>query len=238
MSGRGRVVTVGNRWHLIGPVSGILAAFLYVVSRTFGGWHIPGTLDLRPEHSVDIVGPAFVENADGFRIGAHLGFLSALFLLVFIADLRRRMAEREGASGTWGTLAFAGGLLLAGVMVMQNSLSLAARVIGNNDMDPALAQTIIALQWSGSDLMAAPIAAIVLSVSLMSLLTEFLPRLFAWFGVVLTVGVVVTLAVPTDSPLFIFTGLSLLWMAMVAAILLVQDLLPSARSDQVAAPVS
>ncbi len=229
---------MSNRWQLLGPISGVLATVLYIASRSFGGWHIPGALDLRPEYSAEVVGAAFADNADGFRTGAHLGFLGALFFIVFVADLRRRMAEREGPSGTWGLLAFAGGLLLAGVLVMQNSLTLAARVIGSNEMNPALAQTIIAFQWSGSDLLAAPLAAIVLSVSVLSLLAEFLPRWFAWAGVVLTAGVVVTLAIPTDSPLFIFVGLSLLWVTAGAVILLVRDFIPARPGDEVPAPAS
>ena len=229
---------MGSRWNSLGPVSAVLAAVLYVASRSFGGWHIPGALNLRPEDSVEIVGPAFVDNADGLRTGAHLGFLSALFLIVFVADLRRRMVEREGSSGTWGMLAFGGGLVLAGVLVMQNSLTLAAWVIGSEQMNPALAQMIVALQWEGSDLMAAPIAAIVLAVSLHSLSAEFLPRRFAWFGVVLTSGVVATLAIPTDSPLFIFVGLSLLWVTAGAVILLVRDFIPARPGDEVPAPAS
>ena len=217
---------MNDRLTWVGPLGGILAAVFYVLSRSFGGWHIPGALDVRPEDGPDVVGPLLADNADGFRVGAHLGFLSALFLMVFAADLRRRMVTHEEKDSTWGFLAFGGGLVLATVLIMQNSLTLAARVVGDQGLSPELGQLILALQWSGSDLMAAPIAAIVLGVSVMGISGDFIVRLWAWVGIVLTAGVVVALLIPGSSPLFIFVGLSLLWMTIVAGVLLWDDVRP------------
>ena len=226
---------MSRRTSWVGPASGIVAAGLFVASGALGGWQILAVGDgLRPESPAADLTAMLAEHAETLRTGAHLGLLSALLFLVFVAYLRRHLDAHEPAGGWWSLVAFGGGIVYVGVMILQSSLALAARVVGREGLDVDIARSLMAMQWSNLDLIAPALAAVVLGASVVSVRTGALPRALGWIGLGVTGLLVAYLAVPFDTPLWMSVGLAWLWVLAAAVALLVASLRAPASASPVA----
>lgn len=226
---------MSGRSSWVGPASGIVAAGLFVASGALGGWRILAIgQGLRPESSAANLTAVLAEQAGTLRTGAHLGLLSALAFLVFVAFLRRHLSAHEPAGDVWSLVAFGGGIVWVGVMILQSNLALAARVVGREGLDVDIARTLMAMQWSNLDVFAPALAAVVLGASVVSVRTGALPRLLGWVGLGVTVMLIAYLAVPFDTPLWMSVGLAYLWVLAAAVALLVASFRAPASASHLA----
>lgn len=156
--------------------------------------------------------------ADRGRISAGilLTLFGLFFLLVFICFLHRWLRQAEGDHGWLATVAFGGGLLLVGMLLVVLLLSIASSVLESYGDDPVIARTLLVLQWQAVAIAFMPAAAYVGATGLIGWRSGWLPRWLSYAGMALAVGMLVP-------PLaFVPFLLSTLWTGMLGVVLLQQ----------------
>ena len=101
---------MSDRLERFSALAGPLAVLLWVGGvAIIGGDHVglPGGI---PEEGGDEVLAHFGDNADSVVSGGWLFMLGSLAFLWFVGILRGRLVRAEGGTGTFASLAFAGGV--------------------------------------------------------------------------------------------------------------------------------
>ena len=200
-------------WERWGPLSGVVFVALMIISFAVAG-------DSPSNDDSDAKIAAFVgKHSEQVRniVGFFIVLAAALFLLAFFAALRSRLVQEEAGSGRLGALAFGAGIASAVFLFAAISLFVSPLLLANDaekfPPDPGIyriTQTVGYEFWIASTVFG---AVVVWATSAVVLQTRFLPRWFAWFGIV--AGVIGLFAV-FFFPIFVFW----LWI-IVAAILFV-----------------
>jgi hypothetical protein len=140
--------------------------------------------------------------------------LSVFFFLVFLSCLHRWLRDVEGEGGWFATLALVGGVLMAGMLLVEVMLAIASTVLASYGDDPVIARTILVFEWQAIAVVFIPAAAFIGGTGLVGYTTGALPRWLAISGLVIGVGLLVP-------PLaFLPYLLSTLWTGMLAIFLL------------------
>jgi hypothetical protein len=173
--------------------AGVAAGVLYAVKFPLTGMPDGGNAD-----ALGFVHDHQVENAAVFVATA----LAAILVALFSTALRSQLRSGEGAESTYSSIAYGGGLLLAGTMLLRSWTILAALDATSNH-DAGSVQTIALLS---ADLWVPWIAAtslLLLGVGLGGLRGAVLPRWLSWVSLVLAVlcllgpaGILVDLVMP------------------------------------------
>ncbi|MPZ49590.1 MAG: hypothetical protein GEU75_09885 [Dehalococcoidia bacterium] len=101
---------MSDRFERFSALAGVLAVVLWVVGvAIIGGGHVglPGGV---PEEAPEQVLGHFQESTDAVISGGWLFMLGSLAFVWFVGILRSRLIAAEGGTGTFASLAFAGGL--------------------------------------------------------------------------------------------------------------------------------
>ncbi len=163
-----------------GPLSGVLFVAAVVV-----GVAISAGVDSEPSDSASSVLAEFREGADDIRTGALLTMLGVGFLLVFVGHLRTRF--RDGGAGWAADGLLAGGVVLAGGVIVFTAVGLAGAEAGDNG-HAEVAQGAIDFLWNGTLIFSPGLLAVGIAAAVVSFTNRTLPT---WLGVF---AVVVALA--------------------------------------------
>jgi hypothetical protein len=201
---------VSGSWARYAPLSGLLFVALIVVSIVITGFDSVDSND-----SVVKVVKFWHDNDSEQMAGAIIGAVATLPFLWFLGSLRSAFREAEGGTGRLSSIAWAGGLILAGFALVDSSLQFAtAESVG--DVPPVATQTLNALYNNFFFGFPAGVGALLLASSLVILRTRVLPAWVGWFAFVL--GII------SISPLGFFAFLVvLLWIAIVSWMLYAQQ---------------
>ena len=167
-----------------------------------------------PEDDAAAIARQFTEVRGRVSAGVLLTLLSLFFLLVFVAWLHRWLRQVEGTDGWLATVALIGGVLMVASMSFVVLLSVAGTVLESYGGDPAIARTLLVLQWQAPIVSFVPTAAFVGAISLIGQGTAVLPKWLTYSGVAIALG----LLLPPVA--FLPFLLSTLWVGMLAVLLL------------------
>jgi len=116
-----------------------------------------------------------------------LGVAAVFCLIVFVSSLRQLLRTGSNESDWLSSIAFGGGLVTAGVMLVGLSFKLANKSIGNYGADTQVAKMLYALEWDFSLAMSPALAALVAGSAVAILRGAPLPRWVGWFSVLVAV---------------------------------------------------
>ena len=201
-----------GRW--FGPLSGLLFVGAVVVA---GG--IFGGVDAEPSDSASSVLREFREKADDIEISALLIMLGVGFLLVFVGHLRTKF--RDAGAG-WAADGFlAGGIALAGALIVLTGVQLAGGVAGDHG-HAEVAQGASDFLWEGVFLFSPGLLAIGITATAISFSVRALPIWLGVFGAVVGVG-----AIAPWIGIFVFIA----WVLATSIVELIQVYRPAAAVD-------
>ena len=170
-----------NRW--IGPVSGILFVVGFVV-----GAGISGEVDSEPSDSGSSVVAAFRDTSDDILLGRLFTVLGIGFLLVFVGHLRTKF--RDGGGGWTADGFLAGGVAIAGAMIVFVGVELAGAEAGDRG-HTEVAQGAVDFLWNGTLLFSPGLLAVGITGAFASLMYRILPVWLGAFSVVVALGALV-----------------------------------------------
>jgi len=171
-----------SRWDRLGPLSGVAFVVLVVVGNLLPG-EPPDFLD-EPGTLTDF----YVDNANEILLGMSLSLISLLFLVWFLASLRRRLAADEGGRGEFNMVAFGGGLVATAMLAAGFSLNALGGL--RADEDGELSSDLAVVFNDGSSVLmglAGPIGMAVLLAAFAVVVVRFrgFPVWFGWLSALL-----------------------------------------------------
>jgi hypothetical protein len=181
---------MSDRLERYSALAGVLAVVLWAAGvALIGGGHLglPGGL---PEESADEVLTHFRENEDAVVSGGWLFMLGSLAFLWFAGILRSRLVGAEGGTGTFASIAFAGGVA-TGVFALGIPTGGVVAALGVDQIGASEAAALNALE--AAFFIGAELSAIVLlaAAAVVALRTAALPRWWAAASVLLAVWLVI-----------------------------------------------
>jgi hypothetical protein len=170
-----------SRWERVAAATGIV----FIALLALGNFLAPNppAQDDPIQEVIDFA----VDNRSALLIGSYLTGLALVFGLWFLGSLRSFLMRAEGGTGRLSGVAFAGGIVFAGLVFVSNAVGNGITLRIAEEGDPvavrALFDTLTVLIASASF----PVAVLVAATSIVAMRTGVLPR---WYG---QAGPVVTL---------------------------------------------
>ncbi|HUG13654.1 MAG TPA: hypothetical protein VMM78_01440 [Thermomicrobiales bacterium] len=165
----------------LGAVAGILFAVLFFASSMFDP--NPPSPD---EPSAAIA--AYMSDADrNLDLITTLQVAAVFCLIVFVSSLRQVLRTGSSESDWLSSIAYGGGLVAAGVMLIGASFTLANKSIGNYGDDTQVAKMLFAIQWDFAMVLAPAFGALVAASAAAILRGAPLPRWVGWFSILVAV---------------------------------------------------
>jgi hypothetical protein len=197
------------RFERLGPAAGVAYALLSFVGSSL----LPiGRVD--PDDTASVIARQLANDRGRVSAGVLLTLFSLFFLLVFVAWLQRWLRDVEGPRGWLATAAFAGGVLMVGMLLVVVLVHLGGTVLESYGADAVIARTLLVLQWQAVVIVFVPTAVFVGATSLIGMADELLPKWLSYTGVAIALGLLLP---PVAFFPFI---LSTLWTGMLAVVLL------------------
>ncbi|HVF12449.1 MAG TPA: hypothetical protein VNA87_05115 [Actinomycetota bacterium] len=198
----------------IAALSGAIAVILSATGASLGDPYNSG-LSPDPSDSADAIATALVKIQDDVRLGVLLGSIGAFLLICFLGYLRSYLQSFEGPNGWLSSVAFGGGLVAVGLILVSHSVVLAATETAAYGQDPVLAKVFLTHGWNYFYVVSPPLMAVVAASSFVGLRFGALPR---WLSIVGLLMLVV--------PFFAGAGLGamvgLLWILITSVVLVVK----------------
>jgi hypothetical protein len=199
-------------WDRWAPVLGIFTVVCWALAFVIGGSN-PSTDD----GDSKITAYYLSHSHQTKQIAAFFIFMAGVLLFLgFLAALRRRLADAEGAGGSLAPLAFGAGVASATLGGLALAF-LTAPAFMTNDTGPANLdpKTYRMIGDLGYEIWVAAVivgAVVVWATSALALRTDVLPRWFGWLG--LAVGLILLFAI-LFVPAFVYAG----WIVLASGLL-------------------
>ena len=144
-------------WERLGALSGIVFVAILIA----GFIVAEGATDVEAHDPATIIAAEFADNRDRLEAGGSIGLISLFFLFWFLGYLRSCLQQAEGEGGWVASVAFGGGLLAAGMLLVSGGFTLAGSVLSDYGRDPQVARTLAVLNWDWIAVVSVPLAALV-----------------------------------------------------------------------------
>ena len=204
-------------WDRLGAVSGALAVVLTIVAVLLIDPYDAAT-DPNPTQPSAVLAQASLANRDEARPGSYLGLAGAFLLLWFLGYLHRHLRRAEGPDGWLASVAYAGGLVTVGMLLLQVSFSLAESELTNYGEDTQVAKTFFVYGWNFAAVLAPPLGALAAATTVLGFRFAALPRWFCWVSLLFVAGMLGM--APVGPGLAAIVGLA--WVALVSLALFIQ----------------
>lgn len=187
------------------PLTGVVFVVLFVIAFLVAGE------TLGADEPGEEVISFFTENESEQMIAANLGAVAAVFFLFFVGGLRSTLRSAEGGTGALSAVAFGGGVVaVTGILIFSGFGFILAQ--DANDLEPAAAQALNALNANFFYPLAGGLASLLFATGLVSIRTGALPAWLGWAALVI--------AVATFTPIGFFAFLaSILWVLITSIVL-------------------
>lgn len=185
-------------------ITGAVFAILLVASFAVTG-ETPGA----DEPAQEVVA-FYTENDSKVTLSAILSALSAIFLLFFVGSLYSVLRSNDGNRGL-SVVAHAGGVVAAVGILIFAGLTFTLGDVAD-DLEPAAAQTLSALNADFFFPLAGGLATLLFSTGLAAVRTRVLPAWLAWAAVVIAVATI------TPAGFFAFLA-SIAWILVTSIVL-------------------
>ena len=199
------------RWEeRLAPLDGIAAVVFWVAGvLVLQGPANQPDLDASPERALLF----FKTEANAILVGTFLYLIGTLFFLWFLGLVRARLVEAEGGTHRVSSIAFAGGVAAAILLLAQPAVH-AAGAINNDNLSADAAQVYLGINVAFFYAAEFATAVFLLALGLVTLRGQPVPH---WFGTVSLVYAV-CLVIPLIGPAVMLWGFPL-WL-IVASVLL------------------
>jgi hypothetical protein len=166
------------RWERLGAATGIVFVFLSVIALFIGG---------QPGAAPDVV-QYFVDNRGRLLVQSFLAGVASIFFLWFLGSVRSYLRAAEGGTGRLSAVAFAGGILTLGLLMLSLTVSTALADGMAELADPDTSRAFYALVVQTSDLTFFPVVVLTGASALVVLRTRALPSWLGWLGALVGVA--------------------------------------------------
>jgi hypothetical protein len=180
-------------------------------------WIPPADVDIGPEDSSALMAKAFTANQDSERLGAHFGLIAVFLLIMFFSRLYGALRDASGPSSWVPTMALAGGVLMAGVLLVEIGLDFASSELSSYGEETQVVKFFVLWGWNSANLFAPPFAITLASTTLVSLSAKAFPQWYRWASAALLVLLLLTSGVMRAPGLAIVPGM--LWMFLTSFVL-------------------
>ena len=180
--------------------------------------------DIPPETPSADIARAFAANTDSTRIHAYIGLIAVFLLLVFFSRLHGALRDAAGSRSWLPTAALAGGVLLAGVLTFDVSLSFAASELTDYGNETEVLRFFPLWGWSSATLWSPPFALALMGTTLVVWSTEAFPQ---WYRRMSTVLFVLLLLIAGVGLPGLAIAPGMLWMFATGLLLTVRDMSPA-----------
>lgn len=200
------------RWEeRLAPLDGIAAVGFWVAGVLVlqGPGNQPDT-DASPARALLF----FTTEANAILVGTFLYLIGTLFFLWFLGLIRTRLVEAEGGSHRVSSIAFAGGVAAATLLLAQSAVH-AAGAINNENLSADAAQVYLGINVAFFYAAEFATSIFLLALGLVSLRGQPFPR---WFGTV-SIVYAVCLIIPPIGWAVLLWGFPL-WLVVVSVLLL------------------
>lgn len=204
-------------WDRLGALSGILSVGLIAGYAILTDPYDPAT-NPNPTQPSALLAEVLVNNREQARLGAYLGLAGVFLLFWFLGYLRRHLQRAEGEAGWLASVAYGGGLVGAGMVLVAVSFSLATSELSNYGDDTQVAKVFFVYGWNAASVLAPPFGALVAATTAAGLRYRALPRWFGWVSLLITI---LTLAMSVTMP-GIGGLISLVWIGLTSIVLLLR----------------
>lgn len=216
-----------NPWDHIAAASGAVAVVLTVIGASVSDPYRSG-LDPDPTDPSSSIARALLEVRSSARTGAVLGLIAAFFLIWFVAYLRSHLARHEGPTGWMSAAVHGGGVVAVALLLVGNSIALAATEITAYGDDAVVAKVFLTFGWNYFYIVSPPLMALVAAASVASLRFGGLPRWLAIVGLAM-------LVLPFVAGAGLGAMVGLLWVLLASLVLTVRSF-QSPGADDVPEP--
>lgn len=194
-------------------LSGAAAVVLLAFAASLGDPYRSG-LSPDPSDSSESIAVAIAEIRGGARLSVLLGLIGAFFLIWFVGYLQSYLQRFEGRDGWMSSVAFGGGLVATSLLLVSNSVVLAATETIAYAQDPVVAKVFLTHGWNYFFVVSPPLMALVAASSLIGLRFQALPRWLAILGLIM-------LVLPFFAGAGLGAMLGLLWILLTSLVLTV-----------------
>ena len=163
----------------IGALSGLAFAGLLIAGFSIAGVSDPPS----PDDPAAVIAAHLADNATGQDLAISLLLAAVACLVVFVSYLRHALQRAEPARTYLPATAWAGGLLLAAMLLVMIAIEVASGVVASYGDDSQVAKTLFILSWDFIYVVGPPLALLIGATSAAGLLHGGLPRWLSWAGV-------------------------------------------------------
>jgi hypothetical protein len=174
-------------------------------------------MEVGPEDSSALVAKAFAANGESVRVGAYLGLIAVFLLVMFFARLYGALRDASGPSSWLPNMALAGGILMAGVLLIEIGLGFASSELSSYGEETQVVRFFILWSWNSANLFAPPFAIALVSTTLVVLSALAFPQWYRWASVALLVLLLVASGVLRAPGLALVPGM--LWLFLTSFVL-------------------
>lgn len=202
-------------WQRLGALSRLLSVGLIVAYAILADPYDPAT-NPNPTQPSTLLAQALVSNREQARLGAYLGLAGVFLLFWFLGYLRQQLQRTEGEAGWLASVAYGGGLVGAGMVLVAVSFSLAESEISSYGGDTQVAKTYFVYGWNAASVLAPPFGALVAATTAAGLLYGALPRWYSWISLLILALIIAMSATAPGMGAVI----SLVWIGLTSIVLL------------------
>jgi hypothetical protein len=196
-------------WDSLGALSGAVAVALMIASVVLTDPYKEGN-EPNPTQPSAAIARALVANRDDARAGSFFGLAAAFLLLWFFGYLHRHLRRAEGEDGWMSSVAYGGGLVTVGLLLVIISVNIAESHLASYGEDTQVAKTFFIYGWNVAEIFAPPLVALAAASAVVGFRFAALPRWLSWISVLL---VAIMLGMFSTTP-GLAAGVGLSWVAL------------------------
>ena len=197
-------------------LTGVAAAFylLMLPGCVCDLWTSSPAMDVEPGDPTARIAASLAASSAAGRTGAHLSLLAVFLLVVFFARLHGALRQTVGPASWLPSLALAGGVLMAAVVLLDSGLAFAAAELGAQEHGAELGRLFVLWGWNSASLFAPPFALALVSTTAAGFSDGLFRPWYRWVSALLLVLLVLAAAVVRAPGLALFPGV--VWMFLTA----------------------